>query len=253
MTITNEFYEFKARDGMSIFGDIAVNSDNSKEKIIIMLPGLTGIPQQFMFMALRDRLINEGCDIFIANVYSSEERGGHASRSLLEINMQRHIEDFNDMAEHFKKEYKEVYAIGHSLAGRVLLLANNALLKKQILLDPSGNYDSQKSQERLAKYYKTLKEKDLKYIDWQDGLFYLSGKLPEEMAKTPFSVFVKAVSELKTKSLFVSAGKTMISYGYQDIKSDMKWHITIENAGHCFYEYGVIDELTKEILEFLKK
>lgn len=251
MTIINDFYEFKARDGMSIFGDLAINSDNKKEKIIIMLPGLTGTPQQFMFMALRDRLINEGYDIFIANVYSSEEKAGQAPRSLFEINMQRHVEDFNDMSEHFKKEYKEVYAIGHSLAGRVLLLANNQTLEKQVLLDPSGNYDSQKSQERLAKYYKTLKGADLRYIDWQDGLYYLSGKLPEEMAKTPFSVFAKAVSELKVKSLFVSAGKTMISYGYQYIESDMKQHITIEKAGHCFCEIGVVDELAKEISEFL--
>ncbi|MFV0625986.1 MAG: hypothetical protein ACK5N8_01375 [Alphaproteobacteria bacterium] len=253
MTTKNEIYSFQARDGMQIFGDYAENSENQKKKLMIILPGLTGYPQQFVFMSLRDNLVKKGYDVFIANLYSSEEKNGKALRSLLEINMKRHIEDFEDVVEHFKAKYEAIYALGHSLSGRTLLLAQSQTLRKQILLDPAGNYDNPKAQERLDGFYKSLKGTDYKYVDWGDGDFHLCGKTPVELIETPFSIFEKAVKNLKVPTLFLIAGGENIAAGYKEIIQSNAAYEVVKEATHCFTEIGVADKAFSKIFDFLSK
>lgn len=252
MKITNDTYRFKAKDGMVIDGYFTENSENNRNKLIIILPGLTGMAQQYIFIALRDILILKGYDVFIANLYSSEEINGKSPRCLLEINTERHICDFDEMIDHFSEKYKKVFAIGHSLSGRTLLFSNNSKLSAQILLDPAGMKEENKMKAELESFQKNLKDSNYKYIDWGDGMFHIVGGTATEMVYTPVKVLENATKNIKVPTLFIKAGNETIANGYEEIIPNIAKHITIKNACHVFVEYGKAKEVADNITDYLK-
>ena len=253
MTIVSKEHSFKARDNMFIDGLLTTNTDNKNQKLLILLPGITGQPQHYMFLALRDEFIKNGYDIFIANLYGSETVGEKQPRSLLEITMQRHIEDFDDMVGHFSQSYRRVYAAGHSLSGRTVLLANNTKLAKQILIDPAGNYDHPAAQEKLGDYYKVLAGTEHKYLDWEDGIFYPAGSIVNELIEMPFQNIKEAINNLHIETLVVIAKESQTSVAYKDHVTNKLSIVEIPDASHVFWESGVIQNAATEMLKFLNK
>ena len=229
---------------------MTVNEANRKEKLLIILPGLSATPQQYMMMAIGNELVANGYDIFIADMYGSDKKDGRYPRSLPEITMQRHIEDLGDIVNHFSPAYSAVYAAAHSIAGRILLLADTRGLAKQVLLDPAGNYDSPEAKAIEKQYYKFSSSMNTQYIDWGDGIFMPAGPIVQELADTPFKVFEAAINNIKVNTLIIAAGHSLIGKAYKDLTNKTVSYIEVPGASHTFWEYGAAQSAAREILKF---
>ncbi|MDR1026430.1 MAG: alpha/beta hydrolase [Lactobacillus sp.] len=249
MPVSDKYYEFSSRDGMKISG-LASFANNSK--IVLIFPGLTGQPQHYMFLKFRDELIKNGYDVFITHPYSSEEKNNHQPRALANITTQRHIDDIEDVINHFSKKYEQVYATGHSLSGRMLLFANTDKLSKQALVDPSSGFDNDKARERMTDYYKTNLD-GKHYIDWEDGLTYAVGPLVDEFMSVTSQSIISAVDKLKVETLFIKAGDTVIALPYKFHMTPKTRFVEVPNAAHTFWQHGTAEQAIKEIINFFRQ
>ncbi|MDD4556062.1 MAG: hypothetical protein PHE89_01855 [Alphaproteobacteria bacterium] len=248
--IKTEAYSLSARDGMTICGDYTSYDKLTKEKLMIIFPGMTAMTFAYTYVAFRDALVEQGWDVFIANAYSSEKIGENYPRSLAEITMKRHVEDFEDIVAHFKEKYKHIYASGHSIGGRVLIFANNKNLTGQVLLDPSGDTSNEAYALIRNKCYKFSKKMNCQYMDWGDGLFYPIGGVFEELDCCPFSILEKKVKKLQVPTLFIVAGAFDYAKVYKNMLNELCEYVEIEDAGHEFIEYGAMKKIAEETLKF---
>lgn len=243
-------YCIKSRDGVGIFG--YYNKNNIKRnKIVIIFPGLTAPTYHYAYLRTRDILFEKGYDVFIISSYGNQKKNDCCPRSILEISMQRHVEDFNDVISFFSKFYDEVYAVGHSIGGRVLIISDNEKLKAQALLDPSGDFCSH-AYQKICNCKKQVKEKDIKYIDWGNGVPFLVGNVMDELINHPFSDIVFRVENMKTPSLFVAAGAEGYAQVYEQYINSLCKYIEIPNTYHDFEEYGSIEAFVNYMLEFFE-
>lgn len=252
MKIENKACKIKARDGMSLDGDYYFNKKGKKEKIFIIFPGLTSMTQQYTYLRLRDIMVESGYNVFIINSYSSEEVLGAFPRSLCEITMKRHVEDFEDIVDHFKNIYDKVYACGHSIGGRILISSNNRHLLGQVLLDPSGDFSNDDYLELLGSNFKISEKWGCKYIDWDDGIFYPVGEVGCELRDSCFEEVKKCVKNLTVPTLFVAAGAFDYSKIYKKYINNICKHIEIKDSCHEFSNYGDMEIVANEILDFFK-
>ncbi|MFV0625987.1 MAG: alpha/beta hydrolase [Alphaproteobacteria bacterium] len=250
MTVVSKIYEFSARDGMKITGDYTFHEGQKKEKIMLIFPGMTAVTYLYVYVALRDELVEKGWDVFIVNAYSSEKVGESFPRSLSEITMKRHVEDFEDIVAHFKEKYSNVYASGHSIGGRILIFANNKSLSGQVLLDPSGDTSNEAYAELRQQCYKYSGSLNCKYMDWGDGVFYPIGGIFEELDCCPFSIVSKLVERLSVPTLFVAAGAVDYAKVYQKHINNICKYVEIEGAGHDFIEFGAVKKIAGKTLKF---
>jgi len=234
----------KTRDGKhTIFGTL--NTPKRKtDKLVIFVHGLTGHQNEHIFYNAVPRFTKQGIATFRFNLYSWEKD----ARRLRNATILQHAKDLERVAEHFKKQYEHLGAVGHSFGGLTVLFSDTTLFDALVLWDPSWETASW---IRKTKY---VKELDAYILDW--GVEHLLGK-PMYTERTeerinPVQLAATIMQPLKV----ICAGKGVLKKGgraYFRAAKGPKIYTVIEGADHTFDEEGTEEKLHRETLQWMKR
>lgn len=236
--------KINVEDGYRICGTLNYNKV-IKKKLIIFVHGLTGHQNEHQFYNAVKFFNRKGYSTFRFDLYSMDNN----SRSLTNSTMAKHISDLNLVISHFKNRYEQIFLVGHSLGGMIILQSNISPIVSLVLWDPS----LKKGLMELVNKDCHFNEKIRKYIvSW--GVEYL---LDEKMINEWKNINDDSVIENISKPVkIICAEKGSVKRLWQKyflkIKAEKEFFI-IKNAGHCFDEEGSEEKLFKGTLDWFKK
>lgn len=234
--------KIKTFDDYIIYGSL--NSPRKKsENLIIFVHGLTGNQNEHIFYNSARFFSQQDFNIFRFDFYSGKPH----SRNLSQCNLKIHTKDLNRVIDYFRKKFKKIHLIGHSLGGLVILLANNPYVKGIVLWDPSHTVNSPLIGVR---YNKCLNAYILKW----ESEYIISKKMVKDWKNIlPAKEIMK---DIKAPIKFICAGKgTLVKAcrDYFDSAVTQKELVIIKNSSHTFDEEGVEENLLRETLKWIKK
>lgn len=236
--------KIKTLDEHLIYGVLKQTNKKSK-KLVIFVPGLTGYQDDHQFFNGAKFFAKKNIDTFRMNLYWGEKKG----RKLHECGISTHAEDVATVLKYFRKKYKKMYLVGHSLGCPSILLVSdlkNKGVAGVILWDPSDG---------SSKWVKSLKYSDeLKgYIMGWSYLFVIGKKMYDEWVKFDLK---KMYEDVNVPLKLIVAGAGILkesSKRVMDYISAEKKLAVIPGATHTFREEGCEEKLFQETLEWLKK
>ena len=231
----------KTQDNKKIYG--VLDSVKNSDRLIIIVHGLTGHKNEHHFYNAAKFFTKHGYSVFRFDLYTDESGG----RRLHECSISTHSQDLNLIFNHFQDKYQNIYLIGHSLGGPIIMGANMEIVSRIVLWDPSGRLNPKTDGE----WYEYNEKLDTYIIKW--GVHHIAGKdlIPEwesieyekwiEDCQVPLKVICAGDGVLKNKW-----GKFINEFR---VENEYK---VIEGAGHCFDEDDKEEILFNETLAWFK-
>ncbi|MFA5886319.1 MAG: alpha/beta fold hydrolase [Patescibacteria group bacterium] len=215
------------------------------ESLIIFVHGLTGNKNHHQFYNAAKYFTKHKYSTYRFNLYSGEKNG----RSLEDCTISTHTEDLNEVVKYFKSKFKNIYLVGHSLGGPVILNANLSAISRIVLWDPSVKT---KTEDDEFNWYSFNKSLNAYVASW--GISYVVSKgLFKEWNNLDYDKWVEnCTMPLK----IVCAGDGILKGEWKNLIKKFKVEkelIVIKNAGHCFDEGDTEKELFIESLSWFKK
>ncbi len=232
-------FKVDTSDRFKIHGTMNTNSTNHK-KAIFIVHGMFGGMYEYSHKSASDFFADD-YDVYRFNFYSAN----HDARKLTDCTMSIHVEDLETIFKEFAGKYKQIYIIGHSYGGAVIMLTQMPKNTQCVSLwDPSFALDNNFSEWEEA-------------IAFDNQKFYLSPLsmhtlINEQMYKDAQTITRDHCLELAekftlpvqvihgTKDIF---GKYEESYSSRGHKDNIREYI--ENAKHNFTN----EDHCKQLLE----
>ncbi len=235
--------KLKTSDKQIIYGTLRKPAKQSST-LIIFVHGLTGHQNEHIFFNGARFFEKCGIDTFRFDLYSGEKDG----RTLSTCGISTHTTDVNTVAKHFRKKYKTIFVIGHSLGGLSVLASDTSKIDGIILWDAS--YGKDRGDMDDAVFIKSMNAYVLKW-----GTEYLMGKkMNDEWNKFPApKVAIQKIH--KPLCVIVAGNGQLVKAGkeYFAFANEPKMFANIKGAGHTFDEDGVEQELFEATKRFVKK
>jgi dienelactone hydrolase len=227
-----------------------LRGDYSKP-LAILAPGLGGWMNDLLVFNASRYFDKQGIATLRVSFYGHDEN----QRDIKDFDVKINAEDIDTIVDYVKKEgAKWVAVAGHSYSGMGIIYSKKQQFDAAVLWDPShtGGYDEPMAINNL--------EKDFIYIKQLDS--YVSGNgLGDVISRKVFENFAPGSTEMarrfKVPTLIVNAGwsKEMKLYGqdYADNIDAPTKHTIIPNSTHPFTEDGVMEDLFKESVAWIKE
>lgn len=213
------------------------------EKLIILVHGLTGNPHEHQHFNAVKFFNQKGFATLRIDLYSGQK----GSRKLSDSSIKTHTIDLNVTVSYFKKKYKAIYLVGHSLGGPTIINADLSVIKKIVLWDPSINL---KNETDDIIYNKKI---DQYFVRWGVDVALSKEMVEEFNANNDYANVLPRITE-PLKIICASDSKTIIVDWKKAIKraAGKKQVVVVKNADHGFNREGNEEELFKETLSWLK-
>lgn len=234
--------KIKTRDKYLVYGTLTT-SQKPSSALVIFVHGLTGLKNEHQFFNGTKFFIDHGFNVFRFDLYSGEKGG----RLLRDTSISIHAQDLNTVVKYFRKKFKKIFVIGHSLGGLTIFKTDLSKVEGIVLWDSSTN-----NWPKFKKFFKFKKSLKGFIMNW--GMEYVLGKkmynelmsvpTPKELAakvNKPIKIIVAGNGDLK------KAGAEYFCFAKHP-----KEFAVIAGAGHTFDEEGVEEKLFKSTLDFLK-
>lgn len=238
-----KYIRLKTGDGHTIYG-VLDSSSKKSNTLAVFVHGLTGHPNEHTFYNAARMFPKKGVDVFRFALYD----GAKGGRNLTDCTITTHAEDLNKVLAHFRKKYKTMAVIGHSLGSPTILKSGAADADVVVLWDPSYLED--------FKVEKVLLRGKEMYIEEWGVTFLLNPALCKEWLTFDGKNELPLIAQLGKPLKIIAAGKGVLKEGskrYAEAAQKPKDLTIIKNATHTFDEEGVEDELLKETLAWIKK
>ena len=232
----------KTPDGHIIYG-ILDSPEEKSDKLVIFVHGFTGNCNEHIFFNGAKYLRKQSIASFRFDLYSWQKK----ARAFPDCTTETHVLDLRTVYNYLHNEYSQIYLIGHSWGGIVVL--ESKLDVSGIILWDSAHPDCPFT-EREYEYNKALNAYLLKW-----GLVFLVGKKMHDqtMKIKPARDLISGIhSPLKV----ICAGRGELIKGgreYCDLAKEPKSFAIIEGAGHTFDEEGTEKKLFEETANWLKE
>lgn len=237
--------KIKTKDNHIIYGTLNTSAKKKTKKLIIFVPGLGGSQHSHMFYNAARFFTQKGIATYRMDLYS----GGEKARILHKTTLKMHAQDISRAVQYFKKKYKYVYLVGHSLGGLAILQADISGISGIVLWDPSHK-------SVVAPYWKKQKyNRSLKACLATWGMTFLLGKrMRNEVIEKMDSN--DRIADVHVPLKIISAGKGVLKNSnkeYFKYANEPKKLVTLVQADHNFTAWGVLDDLFKETLVWIQK
>ena len=234
-------FKLKTADKHTIYGTL--RSTKSKT-LVIFVHGLTGHKNEHHFFNGARFFTKHNIDTFRFDLYSGEKDG----RIMTDCGISTHVDDLNTVVKSFRKKYKTIFVVGHSLGGITVLAADAKPIDGIILWDASHNKDWGNMSDTIFD-----KHRNAYILNW--GPQYLIGKkMNDEWINFPKPSIVAKEIE-KPLCVIVAGNGELVKAGKEYFKfADVeKMFSVIKGAGHTFDEDGAEEKLFEETWKFVKK
>ena len=230
----------KTNDGHTIYGTL--DSQEESKTLLIFVHGLTGHQNEHHYFNAVPFFTKEGFHTFRFNFYAEEDNARQSS----DCSITTHVQDLEQVINHFTKKYDEIILIGHSLGPLVILSSDLSKVAKLVLWDPTSGFD--KIEDKNGYYDSNLK----KYVLRRGMEVILGEQMIEEWKKLNPKDLVGKIT-VPCKFIFSeNCDKHEIWQPFLDQVKVEKDVVIIKNATHGFIEEGTELELFKETLKWLK-
>lgn len=228
-------------DNHKIYGTLNEPKDET-DKLVIFVHGFTGNSNEHIFFNGAKVLNKNNIASFRFDLYSWEE----GARHMPDCDIQTHVDDLTTVFNYFKDKYKNIYLIGHSLGGIVVL--ESAIPAYGIVLWDPSHAESYIGEND----YKYVKELDGYLLDW--GVVYVIGKKMHD-DKKQYTRPEELMKNVKCPIKIINAEKGVLTEGgkdYYKLAKEPRAHAIIKNGGHTFDEEGTEEELFKGTIDWIK-
>jgi len=238
--------KIKTSDAHTIYG--ILNTKEVKSDVLtIFVHGLTGSLNGHTFFNASKFFPKNGIDVFRFSLYSGKKDG----RKLSECTISTHSDDLNKVVSYFRKKYKFLAIVGHSLGSPTILKSNTSKTDVIVLWDPSYLKDNR------FKLCEKIKVKGKEFYLLNFGTeFLLNPKMFKEWEEFNGLNELPLVAKLGKPLRIIAAGKGVLKKGSRKYISSAEKPadlVIIKKASHNFSEEGVEDVLLKNTLEWIKK
>lgn len=237
--------KIKTNDGKLIYGTLTYSKKKS-EKLIIFVHGLGGHRNEHIHFNASNFFRKHGFSTFRFDLYSY----GKKARAMSDCTIALHGKDLNTVTDFFRKKFKTIDVIGHSLGGLTILASQTSKFDAIVFWDPAHTKYEWRHGELDFKYDKKL---DKYIINW--GTELLMGKqMFKELVHGKDSS--QSIKKIHKPIKIISAGKGVLMKTNRDYFKHAnfpKEFVEIKNADHNFNTEGTEEKLFKETLNFLKK
>lgn len=229
-------WHIETEDGHKVYG-ILNQSDNKKnDKAIILVHGLTGHPFEYHHNCAAFTFPAQGYDVIRPYLYCGEEN----ARKLIDCTLAIHSQDVTTVAKHFSKQYKNLYAIGHSFGGPSVIGADTDLFTAISLWDPTVE-----PKETLIGNECVIPFHDFYLLRWEPDIL-IGRKMVEEAQSFDRHKTQKLSEACIAPVQVILAGDGEYAkngFSYNDfVKTETELHIIL-GTQHCFYEEGTTGPL----------
>lgn len=216
---------------------------NKTSKLIIIIHGLTGHPNEHHLYNSSKTFVQEGYATFRPALYYGEK----GCRNLTNCTVKIHSQDINTVVNYFKKKYKKIFIVGHSLGGPSIVLSNLKNYTAITLWDPSTNTKILNEEARFDK------KRNAYILDWGQEII-LGNDMYNETIK--FNDYTEYVKESKVPLKIIVAGKGIMVDSARDYflkTKGPKAYYIVQNASHCFDEEGTEEELLAQTIDWFNE
>lgn len=234
--------KIKIKEDLYIYGTLNT-ADKLSRKLVIFVHGFTGhANEHFLYNA--SRLFPQyGFDTFRFNLYWYEKD----ARKLTTVTVTDHVDDLKLVLDYFKKEYEQMYTIGHSLGGQVVVRAGGDNVTASVLWEPCRELFELNSDLEYVQALDT-------YIEHSNVDMLIGKNFVEDAKKLP-SVTIEVKNFGKPLKI-IGAEKACASIDkelYFAHAQEPKEYYVIKGSGHTFDEMGTEETLFRETLTWLQK
>ena len=232
--------KIKTTDNHIIFGTLNYQSTN-KKTVLIFVHGITGNQNEHQYFNAVPFFTKKSFTTFRFDFYSRNLQ----SRQLQESSITTHVSDLQTVINYFKKKYKKIILIGHSLGAPVILLSDLSAVAKIILWDPTTGFKDIK--EKNGYYSKKL---DNYVLNWGKAIM-VSKKMIDEWKNIQTQ---DLINKITVPCKFIFAGKENKYTTWKPFLKKIKAkndHVVIKGASHVFIEEGVEQKLFIETLGWI--
>ncbi len=218
----------------------------SSSKAIILVHGLTGYQHEQHYMRAIPFFNAAGFDVVRFNFYSDQPK----ARTLADSSIPLQTEDLNTVIEHFNQQYEELYVVGHNLAGPVILGADQSLVSRLVLWDPTSGVPSA---EALVAKGCVYDERIDRYVFNSIGRDILLGQAMVDSWIAAADVNRYAAMAAKPLKVIFAGEDTNkdIWIPYLDTLEVEHKYTIIAGATHGFVEEGTLEKLYEETLSWI--
>lgn len=235
--------KIKTPDKHLIYGLLRTPKKKS-QTLVVLVHGLTGHPNEHFHFNGARFLEKYGFASFRFSLYVDKPGG----RRLQECGVSTHVKDLNTVLKFFRKKFKKVVVVGHSLGGITVLSADLSLVDAIVLWDGTSSL-----RKRPTKDFMYNKKLDAYILDWRIQTV-MSKKMYKEWTDFPLpkDAIIKLIKPLK---VIVAGAGSLVEAGkdYYKYAKGPKEFALIKGAGHTFIEDGTEEKLFAETLSFVKK
>ncbi|TSC69469.1 MAG: Uncharacterized protein G01um101456_150 [Parcubacteria group bacterium Gr01-1014_56] len=238
-----KFLKIKTPDKHLIYGTLELPKKPSST-LVIFVHGLTGHSNEHIFYNGARFFEKKGIASFRFDLYTDAL---HA-RMLQDCSISTHAQDLNIVIKYFRKKYKKIFVVGHSLGGITILLSDSSVIDGVILWDGTYSLKGRNRtdlvyEKRINAYLATwgvqhVMSKEM-YNEW------MNFPRPKDAVKKitkPFKVIVAGKGHL------IKTGKEY--YKYAEVPKEFS---VIKSAYHTFDEGDTEKELFNETYSFVRK
>lgn len=232
--------KIKTGDGHRIYGTL--NTAGRSKRLIIFVHGLgDNMSKHHLFHNGAIFFPKNRFNTFRFDLYSIKRKG----RRLSECSMKTHGDDLRTVIKHFENIYKEIYLVGHSLGGTIVLMTNPNSVERIVLWDPPLNF---KKADRVIKFNEELD----KYIFSWSAEFLIGKGMYNGWKKFDAKKKLKNVKK-PLKIFFAEKGIEGKGRKYRKSLNKLCDFEVIEDADHSFNGADSEKKLFSKTLNWFKR
>jgi len=238
--------KLKTTDNHVIYGTLGTSKKVSTT-LAVFVHGLTGSTNEHTFHNAAKLFPKKDVDVFRFSLYTGEKGG----RTLSKCTIKDHSDDLNQVLKYFKKKYKNIAVVGHSLGSPTILRSDTSLFDTAVLWDPSYLAGNRGDMPTKAK----LNGREV-YIEEWGTEFLMNPAMVKEWQWFNGENELDLVANLGKPLKIIAAGKGILIKGskkYVKVAQEPKDLTIVKRATHCFDEEGTEDILLDETLKWIKK
>ena len=237
----------KSKDGYTIYG-VLNTSPKTSDTLLILVHGLTGDLTGHIFYNAARFFPKEQIDTYRFNLYDGRKGG----RTLVDSSVRTHAEDLNAVLTRYRKEYRHIAVVGHSLGGPSVITADTSRIDSIILWDPTSMPSKKDVSEGMKNPIRFNKSLDAYIAEW--NFSFLMGK--EMMEEYDTLKPVQKIKHVHAPIKIICAQKFGNAKPGKDYFKEIqspKEYMVINGATHCFDEEGTEEVLFEETLSWVRK
>jgi esterase/lipase len=228
-------------DNHTIYGTLNSQNDTCSN-LIIFVHGLTGNQNEHQYFNAVPFFTEKGFDTFRFDFYSEKEN----ARQLSECSITVHLQDLSVIIHHFEKTYSEIFLVGHSLGGPVIIQTDLSSITKIVLWDPTEGMNS--LEEKGCVYNEKL---DSYMLEWGMDIIINQEMIDDWKKASNIKALIDTISK---PCKFVFAGNEKKHSTWEPHIPSLTMpneSVIIDKASHGFTEEGVEQQLFDETLDWL--